>query len=143
FETVAGVPVFYSLGNFLFSDMYWRGRSKAGDPFLTKLRLDPLSRRTGWTEVVLERGRPALARFHPARLGNDLALRPEPRAARRHDWDALCSALHAPDYEERARDEAARARARLEWASAWRPLRRRIEMRLVNFGLAPFAVVGD
>ena len=143
FETVAGVPVFYSLGNFVFSDMYWRGRNKEGDAFLAKLRLHPLSRRTGWAEVVLERGRPAAARFHPARLGSDMAVRPEPTAARRRNWDALCAALHAPDYEERAREEVRRAHARIEWASAWRPLRRRIEMKLVDYGLVPFAVEGD
>ncbi len=143
FETVAGVPVFYSLGNFLFSDMYWRGCSKEGDSFLTKLRLNSLSRRTGWAEVILTPGRPAEARFHAARLGNDMAIRPEPTAVRRREWETLCSALSAPDYEERLAAEIVRARERLEWASAWRPLRRRVEMRLANCGLVPFAVEGD
>jgi capsule synthesis protein PGA_cap len=143
FEAIGGVPVFYSLGNFLFSDMYWRGCSKQGAPFLTKLRLHPLSRRTGWAEVVLERGAPTAARFHPARLGKDMAVRPETTAARLADWTDLCSSLAGPDQEEHARGEIRRAQARLEWASAWRPLQRRIEMRLVDYGLLPFAVEGD
>ncbi|HVS37579.1 MAG TPA: CapA family protein [Gemmataceae bacterium] len=143
YETIGGVPVFYSLGNFLFSDMYWRGCSKTGDPFLTKLRLHPLSRRTGWAEVVLQRGRPAQAQFHPARLGRDLALRPERTAARDRDWEALCAALDAPDYDALAAAEGRRAQARLDWASAWRPIQRRIEMRLVHYGLVPFAVEAD
>ncbi len=142
FETVAGAPVFYSLGNFLFSDMYWRGCSQ-GDTFLTKLRLNALSRRTGWAEVVLTPGGPSKAHFHTARLGNDMAVRPEPTAGRRREWEKLCSTLSAPDYEERVAAELVCAHKRLEWASACKPLRRRLEMRLVHYGLVPFAVEGD
>jgi hypothetical protein len=72
-----------------------------------------------------------------------MAVRPEPSAGRRREWDALCAALDAPDYEDLAAAEMRRARSRLNWASDWRPLRRRIEMRLVNCGLVPLAVVGD
>ena len=72
-----------------------------------------------------------------------MAVRPEATAARRREWEGLCAALAAPDYEERLAAETDRARARIEWASAWRPLPRRIEMRLVDYGLAPFAVEGD
>jgi poly-gamma-glutamate synthesis protein (capsule biosynthesis protein) len=142
-EVVAGAPVYYSLGNFLFSDMYWRGGGSHRRSFLAKLRLHPLSRRTGWAEVVLQHGRSAEARWHAGRLGRDLAVRPEPTDARRREWEALCAALLAPDYEVRARTELRAAGARLAWAAAWRPLHRRIEMRLVDHGLAPFAVVGD
>ena len=118
-ERIGGVPVFYSLGNFLFSDMYWRGCSRQGDAFLTKLRLHPLSRRTGWAEVVLERGRPAAAVFHPARLDADMAVRPEPTAARRRDWEGLCSVLDAPDCNARAAAESRRGPSpRIEWASS-------------------------
>ena len=143
FETVAGVPVYYSLGNFLFSDMYWRGRRDDGSPFLSRLRLHALSGRTGWADVTLQHGRPAVARFHPARLGRDLAVHPEPSTVRRRDWEALCAALEAPDYDGLATAEMRRAQRRLSWASDWRPIRRRIEIRLVSCGLVPFAVEGD
>jgi Bacterial capsule synthesis protein PGA_cap len=142
-ETIAGVPVYYSLGNFLFSDMYWRGRSHEGRPFLSKFRMHPLSRRTGWAEVVLTRGQPAVARFHPARLRRDLAVQPEATTHRLQDWKTLCSGLQHRDYLDRAQEEMQRARARIEWGAAWKPLQRRIEMKMLGYGLLPFAVLGD
>src|SRR5207302_1349689 len=92
-EWVAGVPVYYSLGNFLFADMYWRGVTPRGDPFVSKLRLHPLSAETGWAEVVLQKGTPTRARLVPARLGADLVVRPEGADGRLREWEALCGML--------------------------------------------------
>ena len=55
---IAGVPVFYSLGNFLFSEMYWRGCNNAGEHFCCRLRLHPNCRRVGWAEIILRQGNP-------------------------------------------------------------------------------------
>ncbi len=142
-EKIGRTPVFYSLGNFLFSDMYWKGRAPGGDSFLTKLRLHPLSRRTGWAEIVLERGRPTLTHFHFARIGRDLTVRPVATGELLREWNEQCTTLTDLEYERRVSVELDRAEARREWASAWRPWRRRFEMRLVHHGLAPFALEGD
>jgi poly-gamma-glutamate synthesis protein (capsule biosynthesis protein) len=143
FEMVGGVPVFYSLGNFLFSDMYWRGRTEGGEAFVSKLRLHPLSRRTGWAEVILERGRPAVAAFHPARLRRDLAVVPAPTEKRRREWQRLCERLHVADYEREAQEELLRGRERTRWRWAWKALHRRIELKLFELGLIPWAAEGD
>jgi hypothetical protein len=142
-ETAAGAPVLYSLGNFLFSDMFWRGQGADGAAFVGKLRLHPLSRRTAWAEVVLTRGRPPSLRLHPVRLGRDLAVRPTSAESRRRDWDAICSALTAENYDETAEREERRAAARNEWAAAWQTFGRRLELKLFESGLLPFAAVGD
>ena len=69
--------------------------------------------------------------------------RTPPTAARFAGWTELCESLRAPDYDARVEEEARCAQDRMEWASAWRPLLRRIEMRLVDCGLAPLAVIGE
>jgi poly-gamma-glutamate capsule biosynthesis protein CapA/YwtB (metallophosphatase superfamily) len=136
-EFVDGVPVFYSLGNFLFADMYWRGTTPRGEPFVSKLRAHPLCARTGWAEVVLQRGAPTRARLHPARLGTDLAVRPEPTAERLREWEALCGLLAGPGYDTDAAGEVARARERLARQAFCRGLRQRLGLALYHFGLLP------
>jgi poly-gamma-glutamate capsule biosynthesis protein CapA/YwtB (metallophosphatase superfamily) len=141
-EMIDGVPVFYSLGNFLFSDMYWRGKGPQGQPFASRYRLHPLSRLTGWAEVVLTRGGPTTARLHPARLGRDLAVVPEDTAERRRQWEGLCRSLARPDYESAYEAEELLAVARLRWQDAWQSLPRRLELLLFRCGLLPRAVEG-
>jgi len=48
----------------------------------------------------------------------------------------------APHSPAAAREER-RVAARNEWAGAWRPLRRRLELKLFQCGLLPFAAEGD
>ena len=81
-ETIDGKPVFYSLGNFLFSDMYWKGQSSNGQRFASRLRLHPLSRQTGWAEIRLDPNHQIRARLIPARLRRDLSIEMDKRKSR-------------------------------------------------------------
>jgi len=139
-ERIDGVPVFYSLGNFLFSDMFWRGRTTEGERFVSRYRLHPLSRRTGWAEVVLQRGRPAEVRFHPCWLRRKLTLVPAPRRLR--DWQQLEQRLQGENYAADYAAEVRRAETRLRWQAAWRSPWRRLELFLFRHGLLPSAVEG-
>jgi hypothetical protein len=142
-ELIGGVPVFYSLGNFLFSEMFWRAHYPEGGGFLAKYRLHPLSRLTGWAEVTLTRKGPADAQFVPARLAKDHRVVPDPSGKRAWRWDRLCQRLHARDYEHESAEEVRRARERLRWQADWRSWYRRLEARLFGYGLLPSAAEGD
>lgn len=142
-EMIDGTPVYYSLGNFVFSEMFWRGQNTYGEKFVSRYRLHPLSARTGWAEVILQRDRPAQARFHPARLRKRLAVTPDDSPRRRQEWDESCARLRAPDYAAEYRAEAKRAEERRHWQASWRSLYRRMELLLFRYGLLPHAVVGE
>lgn len=135
-EWLDGVPVFYSLGNFLFSEMYWRGRNTRDEPFVSRFRLHPLTRETGWADVVLG-GDPPSARLQPARMARDGRVVPEETPRRRDDWDELNRRLTLPDYASEFAGEVARATGRDDWAWRWAPLHRRIELRLFLYGMIP------
>jgi poly-gamma-glutamate capsule biosynthesis protein CapA/YwtB (metallophosphatase superfamily) len=140
-EWIDGVPVFYSLGNFLFSGAYWRGRNEAGERFSSKMRIHDLSCETGWADVVLQKGAPTRAHLRPARLGHDLAVRPEETPGRADDWDRLCGRLDLPDYPAELEAEFRLSAARLRACHETRNLLNRIELKLFHHGLMPFAVV--
>ena len=95
---IAGVPVFYSLGNFLFSEMYWRGCNNAGEHFCCRLRLHPNCRRVGWAEIILRQGNPIEARLRLARLKWSLEVVPDESPGRLADWNRLCRRLEVIDY---------------------------------------------
>jgi hypothetical protein len=136
-EFIGDVPVYYSLGNFLFADMYWRGTTPGGERFASKFRLHPLSMRTGWAEVALQKGAPPQARLHPARLDADLLVYPEATAQRLRDWETLCGKLANPDYAAEAAGEICRARERLSTQEMCRGLRQRLGLVLFSYGLLP------
>lgn len=138
-EVIAGVPVFYSLGNFLFSDVFWRGRDDCDQPFVSCLRIHPLSQKTGWAEVNLQRGRPARVRLVPARIRRDLSVVRDESPDRLREWDSLCRTLEVENYAEAFHAEVVRARERLQWVGEWRVLRRRIELTLFKYGLLLYA----
>ncbi len=137
-EWISGVPVFYSLGNFLFSEMYWRGCNDEGEHFCCKLRIQRECRRAGWVEAVLRPGGPALARLRPARLTPGREVAPDETPARLAEWDRLCRRLDG-DY----RAESRRAAALRDWSYGSRSFLRRLEVRLFHHGLIPHAVEGD
>lgn len=142
-EIIGNAPVFYCLGNFLFSEMYWRGRDADGGEFLSKLRLHPLSRRTAWIEVRLMKGKPAETILHPVRLTRRLDIAPDETPERYAEWDGLCRVLNAPNYERAYAAEVARAQERARWRWDWSSVPRRVELKLFQWGLIPFAVEGD
>lgn len=141
-EHMDGVPVFYSLGNFVFSDMFWRGQTPRGDAFVSRYRLHPLSHATGWVEVTLQRGRATAVRFRPALLRRDGTVVPQETRCRLHAWETLCQRLASPNYAADYQAEVRRAEARLRWQAAWRSPWRRLELWLFRHGLMPLAVEG-
>lgn len=141
-EWIDDVPVFHSLGNCLFSGMFWRGREPNGKPFVSQYRLHPLSRRTGWAEVCLQRGRRAVTNFRPARLRRNLELLPDDTPRRQAEWDQLCRRLESGNFEVAFEEEQGEARQRRAWQEAWRPWPRRLALHLFHHGLLPGAVEG-
>lgn len=138
-EEIDGKTVAYSLGNFLFSPMYWRGVNASGENFCSKLRLHPLSRRTGWLQMDLEPSRPLRWALHPARLTQSLAISPGWPSNWHRDWEQLHQMLDSADYEDLSLEETelGRQRTRQRWDG--RPILRRIEMKLYQFGAIPGA----
>lgn len=142
-ETIDGVPVFYSLGNFLFSEMRWRGQNTTnGDRFVGMLRIPELCRQTGWAEVFLHPGRSAKAILHHARLSRNLKVEPDETIQRQEDWDALGNQLLSDDYAAAFDVESDLARMRLQRVDASRPLLRRVENLLYRCRLLPRALEG-
>ena len=142
-EWIAGVPVFYSLGNFLFSEMYWRGCNSVGEHYCCRLRLHPDCRQVGWAEIILRQGNPSEARLRLARLKRSLEVVPDESPGRLADWNRLCRRLEVIDYEAEYASESRRAAALRDWSYESRSLLRRLEMRLFHYGLIPNAVEGN
>jgi poly-gamma-glutamate synthesis protein (capsule biosynthesis protein) len=141
-EWIEGVPVFYSLGNCLFSEMFWRGYNAAGESFAARFRLHRRSRKTGWAEVFLRPGRTSVARFRPACLRRNLQLCPQETLERVAKWEALCLRLRQPDYNSVVEREQEQARRRRAWQEGWTSLSRRLALFLFDRGLLPGAVEG-
>ncbi len=135
-------PVFYSLGNFLFSDMYWSGVKPDQEKFVSRLRLHPLSRKTGWAELVLERGKPPVANFWPALLKRDLSVAPDHSGRRREDSVYQRRRMDSRDYGAEYAREARLAADRT--TSLWQchSLARRIEMKCYQYGIMPRVAEG-
>jgi hypothetical protein len=140
-EIIEEVPVAYSLGNFIFSNVFWRGCDQEGDRFVAKYRCHPLSRKTGWIEILLRKGKPAEIQFHPAWLTRRLVVAPQNSLKRRREWAALNSLLETGDYESVFDRESRRSQLRRDWQDSWKPLLRRLEVALFGKGLLPYAAV--
>ena len=141
-EIVDGVPVFYSLGDFLFSDMFWSGRNEKDEAFLAKMKLHPLSRKTGWTEIILDKQSPPQVRFRPASLTRGLAVVPDDSAKRLDEWETLNSQLNGDGYPRAYEWECERAKASQDALDEWCSLWSRLESKLFGFGLFPNAALG-
>ncbi|QDU55681.1 CapA family protein [Aeoliella mucimassa] len=134
-EHYGGRPIAYSLGNFLFSPMYWRGTNADGEPFCSKLRLHPLSRRTGWLEIDFENSHSVTWHFHPARLGHSLNIYPGWPSSWKKEWDTLCNLMESENYGPHSQEETARGYERTFQRWNGKSLWRRMEMRLFHHGL--------
>ena len=137
-ESIDGTPIVYSLGNFLFSDMYWRGR-KSAERFVDKLRLHPLSRQTGWVRITLNKSKTTEWEFIPACLTRQLAIEVDTRSTRYDDFRSLGMRLQATDYTAEFANEEARAERRTWWRRGRRTVPRWIELKLYSYGLIPHA----
>jgi poly-gamma-glutamate capsule biosynthesis protein CapA/YwtB (metallophosphatase superfamily) len=138
-ELIHEVPVFFSLGNFLFSGAYWRGQNASGEKFVGKFRIHELSRETGWADVIFQKGRPTQARFRAARLCPNLAIIPEQTSSRIDRWDRLRRRLDVADYRAEVESEARMSGLRARQYYGNPSLRLSIELRLFQYGLIPGA----
>jgi hypothetical protein len=134
-EVIGQTAVLYSLGNFTFSPLRWRGINAAGNPFTARKRMPALAARTGWAEVRLGRRSPPRILFHPARLRRDLAVVPDNHPGRSAYWDQLNRQLEKAGYDERFQVEAQRAAERNDWTGQWRTCLGRLELKLFQHGL--------
>jgi hypothetical protein len=142
-EIIEATPVLYSLGNFLFSEMYWQGRDQDGRVFISKYRIHPDACLSAWIEARLRKGKPPQVLIRPVRLTKRLRTVPDESPERYAEWNRLCTLLSVSTYENEYAMEAERARERLSWQVDWKPINRRIELKLFQWGLIPFAVEGD
>lgn len=142
-EIIKGTPVLYSLGNFLFSEMYWQGRDQDGRAFTSKYRIHPDARLSAWLEARLRKDEPPQVLMHPVRLTKRLRSVPDESPERYAEWEHLCALLRMSTYEKEYAMEVERARARVSWQLDWKPIKRRIELKLYRWGLMPLAVEGD
>ena len=135
-ESIDGVPVAYSLGDFTFSSTYWQG-TKPDSDFLGLFCVSPLSRETGWLKVRLSNDEEASSEFQPAYLGRDLVVREDNSATRRESWHALCRRLALPEYEQEVASENKLAKSRDLWRQNGKKLTRRIQLKLLQWGCLP------
>jgi hypothetical protein len=133
--------VAYSLGDFAFSNTFWQGVNGGGQPFIGRFDVHPLSRRTGWLEVELQRGRPMAAKLHPVRLKPNLTVVPHDARARQHEWLELCRLLQQEDYPQLFEAETIQAAQRDKWRMSKMRLLPRLKVKLLKYGCFPGACV--
>ncbi len=137
-EVIDGAVVAYSLGNFLFSEAYWRGRNNSNEKFASKMRPHPLTRQTGWLEVVLHRGEPIECQLWPALLTKQLDVIPDNSSrwsASSKDFSRLVS---SPDYAAMFEAETHRAADRRDWEGAPGTVANRALVKLFHWRLLPW-----
>ena len=136
------VLVFYNLGNFLFSEMFWRGRH-AGEHFCCRLRLHPDCRQVGWAEIILRQGNPIEAGLRPARLKRSLEVVPDESPITAFGLESVMLPPRRPRLQGRVRLGIARASQRFG-TGRMSPVRcfRRLETRLFHYGLVPLGSEG-
>ncbi len=136
-EVIGRTAVLYSLGNFAFSPLLWRGVNSRGEHFVAPNRLHPMSCATGWVEVTLSSAAPPGIKFVPARLGGDLCLRVEDTADRHRDWSDLTARLLSCPTAEAWQEESRKADVRKRWCGKPQSWAERIRLRLIQRRLWP------
>ena len=139
-ETIDNTLVAYSLGDFLFSSMFWYGTNQR-EAFLACYRSHALSLETGWIEAKLSHDESPTARFQAAVLKPDLTVRADNSSSRRAKITRLTSSLHSPQYAELARAEEERAAERDRWRFQNESLWRKIALKLLRYRCLPGAYV--
>ena len=135
-DVINGVPVAYSLGDFMFSSTYWHGNN-GHEQFLACFQLHPLSRETGWMEVRLDRTNDAQFAYRPALLNRNLTVVPDDSVARTRDWNRLLDRLQENEYDKVFSDEQSRATVRDQWRMNGKLPVRRATLKLLQFGCLP------
>lgn len=127
-EVIKGVPVAYSLGNFLFASQYWKGVKSDGERFCSKLRIHPLSLNTGWLRLRLNRTEPATVEFWPAKLSHSGEVIPDFRRGQDIVDVTLRPSPLDRCYEEVYQQELEKSRSRLFETANEKNIFRRIEL---------------
>lgn len=139
-EMIGNTVVAYSLGNFLFSSVFWRGRNHRGEEFSSKYCLHPLTRRTGWLEVSLHKGTSPQFCFQHALLDKNHRVVPDESQRRATEWQVLARRLTSSDYATEFEKEMQRTEERVKWGRYDRTLALHAELKLFHWGLLPWAV---
>jgi poly-gamma-glutamate synthesis protein (capsule biosynthesis protein) len=139
-ETIDKAVVAYSLGDFIFSESFWRGRDLRGRPFSSKMRLNSLTRTTGWLDLTLSDSGTVEYRFYPAILSKKLQVVGDDSPRRATDAMELERQLAAEDYAgvfDVELQHAARRRAR---DNQYRTPARWLELKMFQWRILPWAV---
>ena len=139
-ELIDDTVVAYSLGNFLFSSSFWRGRNHREEHFSSKYCLHPLTRKTGWLEIHFQKGESPLFRFQPALLDKDYVVVPDSSRQRMEELQELTRRIANPDYAREFEKELSRMEDRVRWGRNDRTLALRAQLKLFHWGLLPWAV---
>jgi hypothetical protein len=139
-EMIDNAIVAYSLGDFLFSEAFWRGIDENGRAFSNKMRLNPLTRKTGWLELTLIKDGVAKYRFCPAVLSRRLQVMSDNSPKRVRELERLARQLTAEDYPTVFDVEARRAAIRRAVDGQYHTVTRWLELKMFHWRLLPWAV---
>jgi len=134
-EIIDNAPVWYSLGNFAFSDEFWSGVNERDEPFIAEHRLHPLARNAGIAEFTLQKSGPPQCKLTSTRIcSNGMIVEKENRQTQLL-WQNLCDILSQPGYEKAWNREVADSEVRRAWQNQWQSPFRRLRMKAFQFGL--------
>lgn len=134
-EVFGNVPVWYSLGNFTFSDEFWNGVNERGEPFVAEHRLHPLARKTGVAEMILSKNAAPQLRLRHAEILNDGRVVLVSEGEQSNQWDDFCARLRQVGYEDAWLREQSESLERLKFQSASSSLIRKLRLKAYQFGL--------
>jgi hypothetical protein len=137
-ERIDNGVVAYSLGDFIFSESFWRGTNSQGRPFSNKMRLNSLTRTTGWLELELTQNGAVEYRFHPARLTKQLQVVIDDSPSRAWEANQLERSLAADDYARLFDAELQRATHRRARDSQYLTPTRWLELKMFHWGMLPW-----
>ena len=139
-ETINNAVVAYSLGDFIFSESFWRGKNPRGLPFSSKVRLNSLTRTTGWLELTLLKSGAAEYCFYPALLSRQLQVISDDSPHRASDSTKLARQLEVDNYALVFDAELQRAARRRARDDQYRTPTRWLELKMFQWGMLPWAV---
>ena len=116
YELIDDIPVWYSLGNFSFSNEFWRGVDRNGKSFVGEYKIHPLARQSIVAHMKLCKSKPPVIDVqHVSIHKNGMIRADKDPAARNEFWEDQVEALHSTDYEDRWQSEFQAAETRRKW----------------------------
>lgn len=134
-EFIDGVPVWYSLGNFTFSDEFWRGVKDDGEKFVGEYQVHELARITIAAHSELTQDGQFECKADHLKIGRDGYVQLNADTKADVEWRRCCDHLTSDNYLTHLQSEERLAVQRRESQDSANTIYRKFRLKAFQFGL--------